>query len=327
MNTSVKTVLALTLLLFGKFVYSQTFAIKSDQMLDVMTGEIHSPAVIVVKNGVIDAINPSSLPANIEVIDLGEKILLPGLIDTHTHVTSDFFTGNEWTTAGVKQTAPDWALQGVRFAREVLDNGFTTICDLGAFPGVPDVALMRAIEAGHVPGPDIWPAGHAISITGGHCDSTGFAPGVMDLGPEAGIADGVTEAKHGVRVIKVCATAGVFSFSQNAQVGVQQYSSAELEAIVNEARRLGLKVAAHAHGTEGINAAILAGVDSIEHGTFLVPQTYVNGFELAPDTPLATVKKSEYLRPFVIQSFKMAYQAKLKMAFGSDNGVFPHKDT
>jgi imidazolonepropionase-like amidohydrolase len=144
-----------------------------------------------------------------------------------------------------------------------LDNGFTTIRDLGAFPGFPDVALMRAIEAGHILGPDIWPAGHAISITGGHCDSTGFAPGIM-----AGIADGVTEAmnavrcqaKHGVRVIKVFATAGVFSFSQNAQVGAQQYSSAELEAIVNEARRLGLKVAAHAHGTEGINAAILVGM-------------------------------------------------------------------
>jgi imidazolonepropionase-like amidohydrolase len=210
--------------------------------------------------------------------------------------------------------------------------------------------LMRAIEAGHMPGPDIWPSGHAISVTGGHCDWTGFAPGVMELGPEAGIADGVDEAmkavryqaKHGVRAIKICATGGVFSFSQNAEVGAQQYTIAELEAIVREAHKFGLKVAAHAHGTKGINAAIIAGVDSIEHGsilseesiklmkergTFLVPQAYLNEFELAPDTPAATVAKNEYLKPLVTNSFKMAYKAGVKMAFGSDNGVFPHRDT
>lgn len=331
-------------------VNAQMVVVKADSMVDVVSGKLVSPAVILVNNGVIESVNPSSLPKDIRVIDLGQKILLPGLIDMHTHVTGDYFTGDDWTTAAVRQTAPDWALQGVKFAREILDNGFTTVRDLGAQPGFPDVALMRAIEAGHMPGPDIWPAGHAISITGGHCDWTGFAPGVIELGPEAGIADGVDEAikavryqaKHGVRVIKVCATGGVYSFSQNAEIGAQQFSFNELKTVVEEAHKLGLKVAAHAHGTQGINAAIKAGVDSIEHGsilsqesialmkergTFLVPQAYLNEFEVAPDTPAQIVAKIEYLEPLIIESFKMAYEAGVNLAFGSDNGVFPHRDT
>jgi imidazolonepropionase-like amidohydrolase len=340
----------LVFVLLLQSVSAHMLAIKADRMLDVRSGEIESPALLLVNNGNIVAVNPSSLPKGVTVIDLGDQTLLPGLIDMHTHITGDYFTGDDWTTAAVRQTASDWALQGVRFAREILENGFTTVRDLGAQPGFPDVALMRAIEAGHMPGPDIWPSGHAISVTGGHCDWTGFAPGVMELGPEAGIADGVDEAmkavryqaKHGVRAIKICATGGVFSFSQNAEVGAQQYTIAELEAIVREAHKFGLKVAAHAHGTKGINAAIIAGVDSIEHGsilseesiklmkergTFLVPQAYLNEFELAPDTPAATVAKNEYLKPLVTNSFKMAYKAGVKMAFGSDNGVFPHRDT
>lgn len=329
---------------------AEILIIKADRMLDVRSGRITSPAVVVVNNGKIEAINPKSLPNEAATIELGNHTLLPGLIDMHTHITGDYFTGDEWTTAAVRQTAPDWALQGVKFASDVLAAGFTTVRDLGAQPGFPDIALMRAIEAGYVSGPDIWPAGHAISITGGHCDWTGFAPGVVELGPEGGIADGLTEvmkavryqAKHGVKVIKVCATGGVFSFSQNAEVGAQQYSIEELEIIVREAHKLGLKVAAHAHGTTGINAAVTAGVDSIEHGsilseesvklmkkhgTFLVPQAYLNEFELAPNTPPATIAKSEYLKPLVIKSFKLAYEGDIKMAFGSDNGVFPHKDT
>jgi|TARA_R110000868_G_scaffold220249_3_gene471384 imidazolonepropionase-like amidohydrolase len=348
-----RSVLTLVLLIFIiglQTAAAQVLAIKADSMVDVVSGKLVSPAVIVVNSGVIESINPASLPDNIKVIDLGKQILLPGLIDMHTHVTLDLFTGDEWTTATVRQTAPDWALLGVRFARDILDNGFTTIRDLGAFPGFPDVALMRAIEAGHMPGPDIWPAGHPISITGGHCDVTGFAPGVMELGPKAGVADGVDEvikavryqAKHGVRVIKVCATGGVYSFSQNAEVGAQQFSFNELKAVVEEAHKLGLKVATHAHGTKGINAAIKAGVDSIEHGsilskesialmkergTFLVPQAYLGEFELDPNTPAQIVAKVKYLKPLLKNSYKMAQEAGINMAFGSDNGVFPHRDT
>ncbi len=326
---------------------AETLVVTAERMLDVREGRLVSPAVLVVTDGVIESVNPSSPPGDAEVVDLGDRTLLPGLIDMHSHLTLDFFTGDDWTTATVKQTAPDWALMGAKFAAETLGTGFTTARDLGAFPGFPDVALMRAIDGGYVPGPDIWPAGHAISITGGHCDQTGFAPGIMELGPKQGVADGVDEvikavryqAKHGVRVIKVCATGGVFSFSQSAPVGAQQYSAAELEAIVEEARKLGLKVAAHAHGTEGIIAAVRAGVDSIEHGsildeeaiglmkergTFLVPQAYINENTLPPETPQATRDKEEYLRPLVRRSFTMAFEEGVNMAFGSDSGVFAH---
>ncbi|GAC13473.1 metal-dependent hydrolase family protein [Aliiglaciecola lipolytica] len=329
---------------------ASSFILKASSMLDVRNAKIVSPATLIIRNGIIDAINPATIPKNLKVIDLGDQILLPGLIDMHTHITSDYFTGDDWTIAIAKQTTADWALQGVKFSRDVLNAGFTTIRDLGAQPGFPDVALMRAIDAGFVEGPDIWPAGHAISITGGHCDWTGYAPGIISLGPEGGIADGVAEAikavryqaKFGVRVIKVCATGGVYSFSQNAEVGAQQYSIEELEVIVREAHKLGLKVAAHAHGTIGINAAVMAGVDSIEHGsilteesvelmkangTFLVPQTYLNEFELPPETPAETVAKNNYLKPLVVASLKLAYKSGVKMAFGSDNGVFPHNNT
>jgi imidazolonepropionase-like amidohydrolase len=220
---------------------------------------------------------------------------------------------------------------------------------VGALPGFPDLALMKAIDRGTVPGPDMWPAGHYLSITGGHCDITGFAPGIQELGPHEGIADGVDEvikavryqAKHGARIIKVCATGGVFSFSNNAAVGAQQYSQEELDAIVREATKLGLKVAAHAHGTDGINAAARAGVASIEdgsilsdesirlmkeHGTYLVPQAYLNDLPLPPDTPTATVAKNEYLKPLAEESLRKAYRAGVKMAFGTDAGVFPHGD-
>jgi imidazolonepropionase-like amidohydrolase len=274
---------------------------------------------------------------------------MPGLLDMHTHLTADYFTGDHWVTMSVYETAPDWAILGTKFARETLEAGFTTVRDVGALPGFPDVALMKAIDRGTVPGPDMWPAGHYISITGGHCDITGFAPGINELGPKQGIADGVDEvikavryqAKHGVRVIKVCATAGVFSFSNNAPIGAQQYSQEELDAIVREAAKLGLKVVAHAHGTDGINAAIRAGVASVdhgsvlsdqsvklmkEHGTYLVPQAYISDIPLPPNTPPATVAKNDYLIPLANESIRKAYRAGVKMALGTDSGVYRHGD-
>ncbi len=328
---------------------AETLVITAERLFDAASGEITGPVRVVVADGVIQAVNPRSVPAGAEVIALGDRTLLPGLLDMHTHINGDWFTGNDWVTIPVYETAADWGIRGVVFAERTLMAGFTTIRDLGALPGFPDVALMRAIDRGFVPGPDVWPAGHFISITGGHCDITGFAPGIHELGPKAGIADGVDEVikavryqtKHGVRVIKVCATAGVFSFSNNAPVGAQQYSLAELEAIVAEATRHGLRVAAHAHGTDGINAAVRAGVASIEHGsilseasielmkergTYLVPNLYINGLELPPDTPAATVAKNEYLKPLVDRSLEMAYEAGVKMALGSDSGVYPHGD-
>ncbi|MDZ7769239.1 MAG: amidohydrolase family protein [Woeseiaceae bacterium] len=174
---------------------------------------------------------------------LRDRVTVPGL-----GIETAWMRGHR-LTAPVFQSAPDWAIMGVRFAEQTLQAGFTTVRDVGAFPGFPDVALMRAIDRGTVPGPDMWAAGHYISMTGGHCDITGFAPGIQELGPKQGIADGVDEvikavryqAKHGVRLIKVCATAGVFSFSNNAPVGALQYSFEELQAIVREANKLGSK--------------------------------------------------------------------------------------
>lgn len=328
-------------------VCAETLVISAARMLDVEQGKVTGPVQVVTRGGLIESINPAQLPADARVIELGDRTLMPGLIDMHTHLTLDFFTGSDWVTAPVFQSATDWAIMGVQFAEQTLQAGFTTVRDVGAFPGFPDVALMRAIDRGTVPGPDMWAAGHYISMTGGHCDITGFAPGIQELGPKQGIADGVDEvikavryqAKHGVRVIKVCATAGVFSFSNSAPVGALQYSLEELQAIVREATKLGLKVAAHAHGTEGINTAVRAGVSSIEHGsvlsdesirlmkehgTYLVPNLYINELPLPPETPAATVAKSEYLKPLVVQSLQKAYKAGLNMALGTDACIFPH---
>lgn len=326
---------------------AETLVISAARMLDVEQGRVTGPVRVITRDGVIESINPAQLPADARVLELGDQTLMPGLIDMHTHLTLDFFTGSDWVTAPVFQSAPDWAIMGIRFAEQTLQAGFTTVRDVGAFPGFPDVSLMRAIDRGTVPGPDVWAAGHYISMTGGHCDITGFAPGIQELGPRQGIADGVDEvikavryqAKHGVRVIKVCATAGVFSFSNNAPVGALQYSLEELQAIVREASKLGLKVAAHAHGTEGINTAVRAGVSSIEHGsvlsdesirlmrehgTYLVPNLYINELPLPPETPAATVAKSDYLQPLVVQSLQKAYKAGVNMAFGTDACIFPH---
>ena len=324
---------------------ADTQVIKASRMLDVAAGEIVSPAVIIVENGLVKAINPSVLPDQAPVTDLGDMTLLPGFMDMHSHLTLDYYTGDHWTTAAVMETAADWALHGAEFGAQQLKAGFTTVRDAGAFPGFPDVALMRAINKGGVDGPRMFPAGHYISITGGHCDVTGFAPGIVELGPKAGIANGKAEilkairyqAKHGVKVIKVCATSGVFS--KGDQPGAQQYSDEELKVIVDEATRHGLKVMAHAHGSEGIMAAVKAGVASIEHGsmltteiiremkkrgTYYIPTIYLNDIPLPPETPAWTVAKSNYLAPFVEKSFSMALEQGVKIALGTDTGVFPH---
>jgi imidazolonepropionase-like amidohydrolase len=341
--------LGLLLLALSPTLFAETLVVTADRMFDAESGRITGPATVVVDDGLIVAVNPDAVPGDASVIALGDRTLLPGLMDMHTHMTGDYFSGDHWVTMPVYETAADWAVLGTKFARQTLEAGFTTVRDAGALPGFPDVALMKAIDRGDVVGPDMFPSGHYISITGGHCDITGFAPGIQELGPKQGVADGVAEvmkavryqAKHGVRNIKVCATGGVFSFSQNAPVGAQQYSQEELDAIVREANKLGLRVLAHAHGTEGINAAIRAGVSSIEHGsilskesiklmkergTYLVPQTYLTDLPLPPETPQATVDKNNHLNPLADRSIRMAYENGVKMAFGTDAGVFPHGD-
>ena len=250
-----------------------------------------------------------------------------------------------WETEPVRFTSGDFALRAVPNARKTLLAGFTTVRDLGTGFGFSDVALMHAIEKGWIDGPRVIPAGHALSITGGHCDITGFAPGAVPEGYLSGVADGVDgvlrairyQVKHGAKTIKICATAGVLSFG--GSVGAQQFSADELRAAAVEAHRHGLKIAAHAHGPEGIIAASEAGVDSIEHatiltddaarivkknGTFIVPNLYLDEVIDLAALPPALAAKAKQLAPLAQESFKRTLDYKLKIAFGTDAGVFPH---
>lgn len=322
----------------------ETVVLRAARLLDVAAGRVVENAVIVIEDERIVAVNPASVPEDAETIDLGDVTLLPGLIDTHVHLTGDL--DRDSFNRSIRQSAPDAALRGARNARRTLLAGFTTVRDIASRDFV-DVALMRASDAGLIDAPRILPVGHAIGITGGHCDATGLAPGLMERGPEAGIADGEDEIlkavryqiKHGARYIKTCATAGVLSFE--GPVGAQQYSEEELRVIVEEARRHGLKVTAHAHGTDGIIAAVRAGVASIEHGsmlndqairlmiekgTYLVPTTYLLDVINLDILPPPIRAKAEYIIPRARASHRAAIQAGVKFAFGTDAAVFPHGD-
>jgi imidazolonepropionase-like amidohydrolase len=332
-------------LLFGSPIAAQqTTVVRAARMLDVVKGEIVSPAVVVVADGKIQSVGAANVPPSARSIDLGELTLLPGLIDAHTHLTSDI--SGDWVTRSVRELPADAALRGAMNARKTLLAGFTTVRDVGA-GGFADISLMRAIDAGFVEGPRMIPSAHAIGITGGHCDDTGWAPGIHELDYRDGVADGVEEVlkavryqvKHGAKVIKVCATAGVLSF--DATLGAQQLSDAELQAIVQEANRHGLKVAAHAHGTAGIIAAVKAGVASIEHGsilsdeaialmkargTYLVPTAYLLSTFHFDSMPPPIAAKARQVIPLAQDSHRRAIKAGVKIAFGTDAGVYPHGD-
>jgi len=224
-------------------------------------------AVVVVTDDKITAAGPAStvtVPAGARVVDLGQATLLPGFIDAHTHIIGRDLADPGSDLAVVKDYASYGAIVGVENARRTLMAGFTSIRNVGA-----------PVNAGVVPGPRMENAGHLIGITGGHCDANGWRPGLEDGDYRSGIADGPEEirkavryqVKYGADVIKICATGGVIS--EGDAVGATQYTLEEMKAAVDEARKLGRKVAAHAHGIEGIKFAILAGVSSVEHGSFL----------------------------------------------------------
>jgi imidazolonepropionase-like amidohydrolase len=316
-------------------------AIHAARMLDVRSGRMIPNGLVVVRHDTIIQVGGTA-PAGATSIDLGDVTLLPGFIDMHTHLTEQIGPG--FDLAPVRLTAADEVLNGVKYAKRTIEAGFTTVRNVGAHD-FTDIALMHAIDRGDIEGPRIVPAGHAIGITGGHCDVTGFAPGIAVQDPLHGVADGIDQVvqavrlqiKYGAQVIKICATAGVLSY--DATVGAQQLSEAEMRAIVEEATRHGLKVAAHAHGTEGIKAAIRAGVASIEHGsmlddeaialmkqhgTYLVPTRALADLLDRNNLPPAIRVKMDQVMPLADASFRKAVAAGVKIAFGTDAAVLPH---
>lgn len=341
---------AFLLFIFSSISYSSTIYLQAKNYLDVENGKLIQPANILIQNGVIQAINPASVPSDATIVKRPTLTLLPGLMDMHVHLSMDF--DSQFPLRYAQEDAAMSTTRGVKNAEKLLKAGFTTVRNLGVDPSESfvDVALSKASEAGWITAPHIIPAGHALSITGGHLDPGMFgayAPGVLPTSYRTGVADGVDEVvkatryqiKHGAKVIKVAATAGILSLEES--LGAQQFSYEELKAIVTEANRHNVPVTAHAHGTDGIKAAVKAGVKSIEHGsildaesislmkqygTYLVPTVYVKTINDQKQLNPLILKKRAEIIPLATNSLKMAIQANVKMAFGTDSGVFPHGD-
>ena len=258
--------------------------LKADRMVDVDERTIVEPGVVVVQGERIRDVSPERIPDDAQVIELGDLTLLPGLMDMELN----FLMGGAGSTlmSSVQDDPAMKLMRAIPSVRKTLLAGFTTVRNLGLFVQTGglllDVTLMKAVDAGWIPGPRIFPSGHAITPSGGHLDPTmfqGFAPGVLPLTVDEGIADGVSQVRRAVRYqikygatqIKVCASGGVMSLTGTA--GAQHYSDEELRAIVDEAHRRGMRVAAHAHGDQGIKAAIEAGIDCIEHASLMSEET------------------------------------------------------
>ena len=256
---------------------SGTVVLRAARVIDGTGADPIANGIVVVTDDKIVAVGRQgsvTIPAGARTIDLGNATLLPGFIDAHTHIIGRTLGDPAGDDAAVRDYDALGAILGVTNADRTLMAGFTTIRNLGA-GNFDDLALRRAINDGFIKGPRMQGAGHSLGITGGHCDENGFKPGLMDGDFKTGIADGVDQvraavryqSKYGADVIKTCATGGVLS--EGDAVGVPQYNYEELKAMVDEAGKLERKVAAHAHGTEGIKIAVRAGVASIEHGSFL----------------------------------------------------------
>jgi len=256
---------------------SGTVALRAARLIDgTGTAAITNGVVVVTDDKIVAAGKQGvvTIPAGAKLVDLGDVTLLPGFVDAHTHIIGRELADPQANDAAVRDYQATGAIIGVANAQKTLLAGFTTIRNVGA-PDFDDMALRKAVNEGNVIGPRMQNAGHAIGITGGHCDENGFRPGLMEGNPMLGIADGPDQiraavryqAKYGADVIKMCATGGVLS--EGDAVGVQQYTYEEMKALVDEATKLERKVAAHAHGAEGIKTAVRAGVSSIEHGSFL----------------------------------------------------------
>jgi imidazolonepropionase-like amidohydrolase len=323
----------------------------SARLLDVDKGELLEPGELLIRGERIVEVSPAAVPGDAVTLDLGDLTLLPGLMDMEVNL----ILGGPDHRSPLNPVQDDPAvrtLRAVANARRTLRAGFTTVRNLGLF--VPtgglllDVALKKAIDLGWIDGPRVVPAGHAITPTGGHLDPTMFqalAPHIMPLTVEEGIANGVSEVrravryqiKYGAELIKVCVSGGIMSHT--GPPGAQQYSDEELRAVVDEAHRRGLKVAAHAHGDDGIRAAIEAGIDCIEHGslmgdetlelliergTFLVPTTYLaDGMDLSGAAPELQAKAADVF-PRAKETIRKAVERGARIACGTDAPAIPH---
>jgi len=327
-------------------------AIRAGTLIDGSGAAPVKNAVILIQGDRITAVGAGvAIPRGATVIDLSAETVLPGFIDAHVHLVGRTIGDGDWQHSGLTESPAELALLGAAHAQQTLEAGFTTVRVVGT-PNFGDLALRNAINNGWVPGPRIVGAGISFGIRGGHCDETdGLWPGALgeEHGIESGIANGADEVRNAVRyvvkygadVIKICATGGVLSPTDS--VGAQQYTEDEMRVIVQTAAMLDRRVAAHAHGTAGIKAAVRAGVTSIEHGsildseavalmkehgTYLVP-TLLAGFTAeslanAKGLPPVIAAKALQVAGRARQSFKMAVAAGVKIALGTDAGVMRH---
>lgn len=339
----------------AKVVPSQTVYVKVGHLFDATSDKLRDNVVVVIDGERIAKVAPAgevTIPAGAKVVDLSKDWVLPGLIDCHTHLEA---RADKYDPINqVKDTPFIGGFNGVVNANKTLLAGFTGVRDVGSSPFFA-VDLRRAIDSGYIPGPRMVASGPGISITGGHGDMNGFAPGVNNMMYPAekdyAIADGPEEVrrvvreqvKYGVDVIKILATGGVLS--QGDKPGAEQFTFEEMKVAAEEAHHAGRKIAAHAHGTEGIKDAVRAGIDSIEHGslidaegielmkqhgTYLVADIYNDDYILGKaiefGLPQENVDKEKMVGRLQRENFAKAVAAGVKIAFGTDAGVYPHGD-
>lgn len=334
-------------LLCASAMAGEVTAIKAGSLFNSETGKVIRNAVIVVEDDKITAVGGSGtqIPEGAKVIDLSSSFVLPGVMDMHTHIVGNLDT---YYFAGYFQSPHRATIGGVVNAEKTLQAGFTTIRNVGA-GDYADVALRNAINAGEIPGPRMAVSGPSLGITGGHCDNNSLNASFEERSD--GVADGPWEVrtkvrknvKYGADLTKFCATGGVFS--KGTKVGMTQYTLEEMQAIVDESHTHGRKVAAHAHGNEGIKRAIIAGVDSIEHasfldreavqmgidrGTFFALDIYNTEYTLemgaANGVPEENINKEREVGTIQRQSFTLAVKMGAKVVYATDSGVYPHGD-